>query len=163
MEANLTARTNATSDNANTVKQRPISQPEVVSASIPAAQPDNITTTVSLADLAAVFDASSSVDVTVGRTRIVPDMAVDLPRSTAYEEVDVTDAVLNQYVANVNNALAPSFFRLNVGVHEATNRIIVRVVDTKTEEVLRELPPESRLDTLAKMQEFIGILFDGQS
>ena len=87
--------------------------------------------------------------------------ALDIP--LLFEEGDIAEPVLDRYVDSVNQALAPSFFRLNVGVHEATNRFMVQVVDTNTDEVLRELPPESRLDIVARLQEFAGLLFDERS
>lgn len=85
----------------------------------------------------------------------------DIP--LAFNDADITESVIARYVNDVNEALAPSFFRLSVGVHESTNRIMVQVIDTNTDEILREIPPESRLNIIARMQEFAGILFDERS
>ena len=88
------------------------------------------------------------------------ELTFDIP--IPFGESEVTESVISRYVDSVNQALYPSFFRLNVGVHEPTNRITVQVIDTNTDEVVREVPPESRLDVIAKMQEFVGLLFDGR-
>ena len=85
-------------------------------------------------------------------------IAMDIP--LPFGESEITENVISRYISSVNEALAPSFFRLNFNVHEATNRVMVTVYDTNTDEVLREIPPESRLDVLARMQEFVGLLFD---
>lgn len=46
------------------------------------------------------------------------------------------------------------------GIHEATKRITIKVVDKETKEVIRELPPEKTLDMIAKVWELAGILVD---
>ncbi len=46
------------------------------------------------------------------------------------------------------------------GVHEATNRITIKIVDKDTKKVIRELPPEKTLDMIAKAWELAGILVD---
>ena len=46
------------------------------------------------------------------------------------------------------------------GVHEATNRVTIKIVDKDTKEVIKELPPEKTLDMIAKVWEIAGILVD---
>lgn len=46
------------------------------------------------------------------------------------------------------------------GIHEATNRVTIKIVDKDTKEVIRELPPEKTLDMIAKVWEMAGILVD---
>lgn len=46
------------------------------------------------------------------------------------------------------------------GVHEATNRITVKIVDKDTKKVIREVPAEKTLDMIAKAWEMAGILID---
>jgi len=78
-------------------------------------------------------------------------------------EAEVTDAVIYHAVEEANRALAGTNFSLGYGVHEATNRITVRVYDDESGEIIRELPPESRLDTLAKVLEMSGLILDDRS
>lgn len=40
------------------------------------------------------------------------------------------------------------------------NRLVVKVVDTASGEVLREVPPEKLVEAFRSLQEHIGILFD---
>lgn len=88
-------------------------------------------------------------------------ITLDIPMP--FGDAEITESVVARYINTVNEALAPSFFRLNFGVHEPTNRIMVQVIDTNTDEILREIPPESRLDVIARMHEFVGLLFDERS
>ena len=45
-------------------------------------------------------------------------------------------------------------------VHSATNRIMIKLVDRTTRQVVKELPPEKTLDILAKCMELYGVMVD---
>ncbi|MFT3984504.1 MAG: flagellar protein FlaG [Lachnospiraceae bacterium] len=46
------------------------------------------------------------------------------------------------------------------GIHEATNRVTIKIVDKETREVIKELPPEKTLDMIAKVWEMAGLMVD---
>lgn len=46
------------------------------------------------------------------------------------------------------------------GIHEATNRVTIKIVDKESKEVIKELPPEKTLDMIAKIWDMAGILVD---
>ena len=46
------------------------------------------------------------------------------------------------------------------GIHEATNRVTIKIVDKDTKKVLKEYPPEKTLDMIAKLWEMAGLLVD---
>ena len=46
------------------------------------------------------------------------------------------------------------------GIHEDTNRVTIKIVDSETKEVIKEYPPEKTLDMIAKVCEMAGILVD---
>jgi len=46
------------------------------------------------------------------------------------------------------------------GIHEATNRVMIKIVDKTTKEVIKEFPPEKTLDMIAKAWELAGIMVD---
>ena len=46
------------------------------------------------------------------------------------------------------------------GFHEQTNRVMIKIVDKDTKEVIKEYPPEQTLDMIAKVWELAGILVD---
>lgn len=50
--------------------------------------------------------------------------------------------------------------RFEFSIHEATKEIMVKVIDIKTDEVIRELPPEKILDMVAAIWEVAGIIVD---
>ena len=46
------------------------------------------------------------------------------------------------------------------GIHEGTNRIMIKIVDKESKEVLKEFPPEKTLDMIQKVWEMAGIMVD---
>lgn len=46
------------------------------------------------------------------------------------------------------------------GIHESTNRVMIKIVDKETKELIREFPAEQTLDMIAKAWELAGILVD---
>lgn len=46
------------------------------------------------------------------------------------------------------------------GIHEATNRVTIKIVDKESKKVLKEIPPEETLDMIAKVWELAGIMVD---
>ena len=80
--------------------------------------------------------------------------------ATSLREEDITDSMLDSAFEGANRALSGGSFRLSHQLHEDSGRVIVRVQDSITNEVIREVPPESRLDMYVRITEFIGLLFD---
>ncbi len=59
------------------------------------------------------------------------------------------------------NETAKVFNRsLKFKMHEATHRTMISVIDDNTDKVIREIPGEEALDMVAKMQEYLGLIFD---
>lgn len=56
----------------------------------------------------------------------------------------------------INNSNEEAVF----GVHEDTNRIMIKIMDKDTKEVIKEFPPEKTLDMIARIWEMAGILVD---
>lgn len=46
------------------------------------------------------------------------------------------------------------------GFHDETNRVMIKIIDKETKEVIKEIPPEKTLDMIAKVWELAGILVD---
>ena len=49
---------------------------------------------------------------------------------------------------------------VDFGIHDATNRVTIKIVDKDTKKVLKEYPPEKTLDMIAKVWEMAGLLVD---
>lgn len=80
---------------------------------------------------------------------------VDREASREYDR-----GVLEESIDKLNQVLMTVNPRFEFRVHEETNRLIVRVWDKDTEELIREIPPEQILDIVASIEEMVGILVD---
>lgn len=65
---------------------------------------------------------------------------------------------LKKAVENINKNLSNS--EAIFGIHDATNRVTIKIVDKDSKEVLRELPPEKILNMIAKVWELAGLMVD---
>lgn len=65
---------------------------------------------------------------------------------------------IKEAVEEMNKKMANS--EAQFGIHEATNRVTIKIVDKQTKEVIKELPPEKTLDMIAKVWEMAGMLVD---
>jgi flagellar protein FlaG len=72
----------------------------------------------------------------------------------------VAEKVLIDAIERANKSLAGTNRKFEVSVHEKTNDIMVKVIDTESNEVIREIPPEKILDLVAKLWELAGIIVD---
>lgn len=46
------------------------------------------------------------------------------------------------------------------GIHEGTNRVMIKIVDKESKDVIKEYPPEQTLDMIQKVWEMAGIMVD---
>lgn len=46
------------------------------------------------------------------------------------------------------------------GIHEGTNRVMIKIVDQESKDVIKEYPPEQTLDMIQKVWEMAGIMVD---
>ncbi|WP_067842153.1 flagellar protein FlaG [Amphibacillus sediminis] len=69
-------------------------------------------------------------------------------------------AKIESMVEGLNEFLVPVNTSIRFVMHDKLEKYYVRVVDTLTEEVIREIPPEQMLDMYAAMAEFMGLIVD---
>jgi flagellar protein FlaG len=72
----------------------------------------------------------------------------------------VSERFIISAIEKANRAMVTSNRALEFSVHEKTKEIMVKVVDTATKEVIREIPSEKILDMVASILEMAGILVD---
>jgi PAS domain-containing protein len=63
-------------------------------------------------------------------------------------------------IEKANNAISGANRRFEFSIHEKTKEIMVKVINSDTNEVIREIPPEKILDMVATMWEMAGIIVD---
>ncbi len=127
-------------------------QAQSVSAPRPTVQTREVSTEAqsSTAQEAAQVDATVNV-VAEGQSK--GDAA-----GNSNEQQQTTNEKIKKAVEQLNKNLGNS--EAVFGIHEATNRVTIKIIDKETKETIRELPPEKTLDMIAKVWEMAGILVD---
>lgn len=72
----------------------------------------------------------------------------------------VKQAKIESMVEGLNDFLEPVNTSIKFVLHDKLDRYYVKVIDSKTDEVVREIPPEQMLDMYAAMAEFMGLIVD---
>ena len=74
---------------------------------------------------------------------------------TATLDIDIKEAVakLEKMVTQFNR-------RFEISVNEQINRIVVKVIDTDTDKVIKEIPPEEIQHLLAQIDEMMGLFIN---
>jgi len=75
-------------------------------------------------------------------------------------ETPILEKVVIQAIEKANKAICSVKKKFEFSIHEGTKEIMVKVIDSDTNEVIREIPPEKILDMVAKMWEIAGIIVD---
>jgi len=67
---------------------------------------------------------------------------------------------LQKLTEELNKALNPLNTTLKFQFNDKVDELMVKVVDTHSDKVIREYPPKEALDLMEKMREVVGLLFD---
>lgn len=106
-----------------------------------------------------VIESAPMVDATTPAVAAVGEQAENYQAAEQQGQLQqLTPDKVRKAVDDINKKA--SYSEVQFGVHEATNRITIKIVDRDTKKVIRELPPEKTLDMIAKAWELAGILVD---
>ena len=72
------------------------------------------------------------------------------------------DEVIRQIADNANEYLKKASTHLEFIVGEETGRIVISVIQSETNEVIRKIPPESMTRLADRMAQMRGLLFEAQ-
>ncbi|WP_017435659.1 flagellar protein FlaG [Saccharococcus caldoxylosilyticus] len=67
---------------------------------------------------------------------------------------------LEEVVKGLNEFLQPSHTSIKFELHDELQEYYVQIIDERTNEVIREIPPKKLLDMYAAMMEFVGLIVD---
>ncbi len=83
------------------------------------------------------------------------DVGTNLENTRGYDNKKLYEAVdeANKYLFRDDD-------HFEFQIHEGTGRIMVKLVDNESEEVIKEIPPEKILDLVASIWDLVGILVD---
>jgi flagellar protein FlaG len=67
---------------------------------------------------------------------------------------------LGKKVEQMNQTAAIFNKRMHFQIHEETGRVMVKILNSDTGDVITEIPSEKLLDMVARMEETVGLIFD---
>ena len=76
------------------------------------------------------------------------------------EKEEITKEMVKSKVEGINEFLEPTKTAVKFQLHEKLNEYYVQIIDSNTDEVLKEIPNKKFLDIYASMAEFMGIIVD---
>lgn len=79
-------------------------------------------------------------------------------RIAVREDGQASNEQIRQSVEKINKSVSNG--EAIFGIHDATNRVMIKIIDKETKEVIKEFPPEKTLDMIAKVWEMAGIMVD---
>ncbi|MGE7842227.1 flagellar protein FlaG [Lysinibacillus sp. NPDC093712] len=90
----------------------------------------------------------------------VKSQSVGQSRELPTEDQEVSKDKLQNVVDTVNEFLQVNHNASKFVLHDGLDRYFVQVVDTQTEEVVKEIPPKKLLDAFYEMQKLLGMIVD---
>lgn len=79
---------------------------------------------------------------------------------TLREKLDYNKEDLQKAVEQANRVIFNNDNHFEFKMHERTGRMMVKLVDNETKEIIKEIPPEKILDLVASIWDLVGILVD---
>jgi len=90
--------------------------------------------------------------------------AVDAqPFETKYQQPQdeaISEKVIRDAIERANRVLTGNNRKFEISTHEKTREIMIKVLDTETNETIREIPPKKIVDLVVRLCEMAGILYD---
>lgn len=77
-----------------------------------------------------------------------------------HEKETIPKEKLQKAVDALNEFMTVQNHKSKFVMHDGLERYYVQVVDSETEEVIREVPPRKLLDAFYSMQKFLGMIVD---
>jgi len=72
----------------------------------------------------------------------------------------ISENQISEAVRRANRSLEWAKRHFEYSFHDKTNTFVVRVYDSESEELIREIPPERILDLVARLWEIAGLIVD---
>ena len=109
-----------------------------------------------------ITDATSALSgLTLSTHRRTPaTRAEQAPVELTGRPAPIDEGKLAEQVEAINGAVRSADEHLRFSVHKETHQVIVRLVDTTTDQVLREFPSEKFLDLVVNLQKLAGLQVD---
>ncbi len=89
-----------------------------------------------------------------------PPLADVSKTETEKKQPKIDENALEEMVDELRQQFRSRSTSLNFSIDEATKSLVVKVIDSDTEKVIRQIPPDEVLAFRARIQELLGALYD---
>ncbi|MGV8146893.1 MAG: flagellar protein FlaG [Alkaliphilus sp.] len=79
------------------------------------------------------------------------------------EEKQYNEKQLKSAIESANKTFAQHNRHFQIAMHDRLNQVMVKVIDSSTDEVIREIPSSKLIDMVANMLEVAGLLMDDRA
>jgi len=100
----------------------------------------------------------NSTDSSLEKTRAsqqIVDAAKNIPKDDDVDKAQISDAL-----AKMSKTIEFFNKRLKFSIDENSKRIVVKVIDSDSNQVVREIPPKEVLKFVANLHKFLGVFVD---
>jgi len=92
-----------------------------------------------------------------------PPLTVSPEKVTGGEHKGIDKKVLEKIVDKLSQQFRGKNTSLNFSIDDATQSLVVKVIDSDSEKVIRQIPPEEILAIRARIQELLGAIIDKEA
>jgi flagellar protein FlaG len=103
---------------------------------------------------------SSTGNVESKAIEISKELSKEISNRDVKNENEFSEGLIDKSIEQANKVLEKVNRKIERHVHEKTKAIIFRIMDTETNKVIKEFPPEKIQDMIAKMWELAGLFVD---
>lgn len=90
----------------------------------------------------------------------MPQLVVDRKQETSAAREEIPREEVEKATDKLNRLMGLVDKRRIFRIHEETHRLMIKIIDERTDEVLAEIPPERLLDILSGITKAVGIQVD---
>ncbi len=102
----------------------------------------------------------ANTNINAGEAIAAQQIASYAQPATNDTKEEVNEKNVSDAIAKANKAIAGNDRKFEYSMHEKTKTIMVKVVDTKTNQVIQEMPPEKILNLVANLMQLAGLIVD---
>ena len=115
--------------------------------------------TGNLINVSSAYTPVKAANIAVN-SEIKPELAKEENIQQGQKAQEMSRGEIDKSMGDLNKIMQLVNADLRFTLHEETQRLIVQLIDSKDQKVLKEFPPHELLDTLAAIRNYIGVLLD---
>jgi flagellar protein FlaG len=99
-------------------------------------------------------------------SEVVNKVALEKGRAPSKEErlsKEERKELVKKTIAEMNTEFELKNYSIRFSIDDKLKEIVVKIVDTKTDEVIRQIPPDEVLRLRAHLEEMVGILLEDKT